>query len=267
MQRRGPARREARSCAPVPATSTIRATARRAAAIVSVGSMRGASAGAAEDLAAPRPTRRRAAPAGPDRLAARSTSRRSSEGPGAAARPATCERSSSCASVGGGASSCVPDPRLEPRRTVARLAHCGCDLRPSTHAGCDLTAAADRLTGAHPQICCTRGSRRSSTHHSGAPSSRERCGRRAHRVEDRGAQARRLELAQPGRGRAAGRRDRGAQRLRAVAALGEQRGRAEQRLHHELLRHVAGEPDEHAGFDHRLGDEEHVRRARSPTTR
>ena len=48
-----------------------------------------------------------------------------------------------------------------------------------------------------------------------------------------------------------------------VVAVAEQRRRAEERLTHELLARVAREPDEHAGFDHRLGDEEHVRRTRA----
>ena len=48
-----------------------------------------------------------------------------------------------------------------------------------------------------------------------------------------------------------------------VVAVGEQRRRAEQGLAHQLLAGVARQADEHAGLDHRLGDEEHVGRARA----
>ena len=48
-----------------------------------------------------------------------------------------------------------------------------------------------------------------------------------------------------------------------VAGLGEQPGRAEQGLDGERLGHVAGQADEHAGVDERLGHEEHVGRTRA----
>ena len=68
-----------------------------------------------------------------------------------------------------------------------------------------------------------------------------------------------LEDAQAGGRRATGRGDHGTQ-LRRVAALGEQRRRADEQLRHERLGDRAGEAGEHAGVDQRLGDEEHVGR-------
>ena len=96
-----------------------------------------------------------------------------------------------------------------------------------------------------------------------APSSRERsaaavtASRNAARTPWRSSSRSPAAVVPPGRG------DRRAQRRGAVAALDEQPRRAEQRLERQRLGLGARQAREHAGLRHRLGDEEHVRRART----
>ena len=73
-----------------------------------------------------------------------------------------------------------------------------------------------------------------------------------------------LEHLQPGRGGAAGRRDRGAQRLGALARCRRAASRRRAASGGRAASAVAPrQADEHPGLDHRLGDEEHVGRPRA----
>ena len=204
----------------------------------------------AEHLARPRPTRRRAA-----RL--RAIGRGALDEPAQLRRagrrraPATCDRSSAPSSVGGGASSCGPTFDSSCGGRLLRLAHAA-------------AASGPRSTVRRRAAASASGLRRGSL--TGAPSSRDRrvaaltASRIAARSRATSSSRRPAAVVPPGDVTAA------RSASGPVVALREQRGRAEQRLHDELLGDVAREPDEHAGFDHRLGDEEDVRRARARQT-
>ena len=68
---------------------------------------------------------------------------------------------------------------------------------------------------------------------------------------------------EPGSGRAARRRDRGAQRLRSLVAVDEQRRRAEHVCSTSVIATSRGRPFEHPALDERLCEEEDVRRSRA----
>ena len=87
--------------------------------------------------------------------------------------------------------------------------------------------------------------------------------RRLHRPQERGAHLVVLQHLDRGRRRAARRGDPLAQHRRVLAGLAQHRRRPEHRLHDQLGGDVAGQSQVHPGLDHRLDDEEQVRRTRA----
>ena len=83
---------------------------------------------------------------------------------------------------------------------------------------------------------------------------------RLHRAEERRAHLVVLQLPYGRRGGATRGGDPLAQHRRVLAGLPEHLGRAEHGLHHQLGGDVPGQPEVDAGLDHRLDDEEQVRR-------
>ena len=84
--------------------------------------------------------------------------------------------------------------------------------------------------------------------------------RRLHRPEEGGAHLVVLQHLDRGRRGPAGRGDPLAQHRRVLTGLAQHGGRAEHRLHDQLGGDVARQAEVHPGLDHRLDDEEEVRR-------
>src|SRR5437588_6651142 len=82
-------------------------------------------------------------------------------------------------------------------------------------------------------------------------------------LDERASDTAALEGAQPGGRRAARRRHGGAVLLGGLARLGQQAGRPEHGLDHQGVGRGPWQARQHAGFDQRFGDEEHVGRART----
>jgi hypothetical protein len=87
--------------------------------------------------------------------------------------------------------------------------------------------------------------------------------RRLDRVQERGADARDLELADRGGGRASGRCHHLPQLDRVHAQVAHLLRRPQHGLHDELRRDLAGEPEQQPRLDHRLRQKREVRRARA----